>query len=486
MPAAAARVATVALNLLGLARMPSLHITALLGRYGYWVVLLFVFGEGILVPFPADTMLITASAIAARGGQLRAGLVLVVAGLGSFAGTTCAYVAGLRGGSFVEHHTRAVGARRLDWIRRAFARHGPSAVVTGRFIPFMRMFIYPVAGLARMRARTFLLCNLAGSLVWASVFTGIGYFFGLHIGSFGRFAYHAGLLLVSGLAAIVCIVVAGGWLAEDSAAAWRAEGTLWHEVLTTPPVAWLARHSPRARAFLFRRFTPGGYLGLNLTLGLGLSFVAMVVMSAVIQRPEMRQARIALDLVVAQAFAGPVSAHWTSVWSTVRKLASWPLMTVLGFAAAVHAGWRRRLDLLPLIGWAAAVAGAVLLDVVLRRTLHGRVPVFASPADEFTLGTLSAQALAGLVCYGIVTYLVALTVRGALARAGVATVGGAIILCIAFSGLYLGSQYLSETITGLAVGGVWLSACVVGIEIARRTRQRSQAPRIAPERRHAT
>src|SRR6185503_9726060 len=129
MPAAAARVATVALNLLGLARMPSLHITALLGRYGYWVVLLFVFGEGILVPFPADTMLITASAIAARGGQLRAGLVLVVAGLGSFAGTTCAYVAGLRGGSFVEHHTRAVGARRLDWIRRAFGRHGPSAVV---------------------------------------------------------------------------------------------------------------------------------------------------------------------------------------------------------------------------------------------------------------------------------------------------------------------------------------------------------------------
>lgn len=462
--------------------MPSLHITALLGRYGYGVLAVFVFGEGILVPFPADTMLITAAALAARG-HLTAGLVFLVAASGTFAGTTCAYVAGLRGGSFVERHTRAVGARRLAWIRDAFSRHGASAVVAGRFIPFMRMFIYPVAGLARMRPRTFVLCNLAGAAIWAALFTSVGYFFGLHIGSFGRFAYRAGLLVVVGLAALVCIVVAGGWLAEDSAAAWRAEGTLWHEVLMTPPVAWLAKHSPRARAFLFRRFTPGDYLGLNLTLGLGLSFVALVIFAALVQRPMMREARADLDVAVLQAFTAAPGSHWIPFWSAVRRLASWPALILLGFAAAVHTGWKRQLDLLPIIGWGASIVGAGVLDLVLRHALRGRMPVFAPSGESFALGTLSAQALEALVGYGMVAYLLALTLRLRSAQFSVVAAAGLVILCVSLSGLYLGQQFLSEVVTGLAVGGVWLSTCVLGMEIARRNRASSEAAAAFRERR---
>jgi undecaprenyl-diphosphatase len=462
--------------------VPSLHVTELLARYGYGVLAVFVFGEGIMVPFPADTMLITAAALAARG-HLTAGLVFVVAAAGSFAGTTCAYVAGLRGGSFVQRHTRAVGARRLAWIRDAFARHGASAVVAGRFIPFMRMFIYPVAGIARMRLRTFVLSNLAGSVIWAALFTGVGYFFGLHIGSFGRFAYRAGLLVVVGLAALACIVVAGGWLAEDSDAAWRAEGTIWHEVLAAPPIAWLARHSPRARAFLFRRFTPGDYLGLNLTLGLGLSFVALVLFAALIQRPFMREARADLDVAVLQALTGAPGSHWISFWTSVRKLASWPALIMLGFAAAIHAGWRRRLDLLPLIGWGSAIVGAGVLDLVLRHALRGRVPVLAPSGESFALGTMSAQSLEALVGYGMISYLLVLTFTRRSARVGTIAVGSLVILAVSFSGLYLGQQFLSEVVTGLAVGGVWLSACVLGVEVARRTRGSGDVPPVRRERR---
>jgi putative acetyltransferase len=53
--------------------------------------------------------------------------------------------------------------------------------------------------------------------------------------------------------------------------------------------------------------------------------------------------------------------------------------------------------------------------------------------------------------------------------------GGAGILTIGLSRLYLGVHFLSDVIGGYAAGAVWLAASVTGIEIARR--QRGHAPR---------
>ena len=43
-----------------------------------------------------------------------------------------------------------------------------------------------------------------------------------------------------------------------------------------------------------------------------------------------------------------------------------------------------------------------------------------------------------------------------------------LILAIGFSRLYLGMLYFSDIIGMYAAGGVWLAACITGIEIARR------------------
>jgi undecaprenyl-diphosphatase len=43
-----------------------------------------------------------------------------------------------------------------------------------------------------------------------------------------------------------------------------------------------------------------------------------------------------------------------------------------------------------------------------------------------------------------------------------------LVLAIGFSRLYLGVLYFSDIIGMYAAGGVWLAACVTGIEIARR------------------
>jgi membrane-associated phospholipid phosphatase len=43
-----------------------------------------------------------------------------------------------------------------------------------------------------------------------------------------------------------------------------------------------------------------------------------------------------------------------------------------------------------------------------------------------------------------------------------------LVLAISFGRLYLGTRYFSDVVSGLAAGGVWLAACITGLEVARR------------------
>ena len=121
-----------------------------------------------------------------------------------------------------------------------------------------------------------------------------------------------------GLGALMTIVVAGGWLVEDADAAWRVEGTLWHRLLMSPPVRWVARHSPRAQAILFRRFSPADYLGLNLTLGLGLSFVLLLLFVAIAQGVLSSDAIARFDLELARALREEAAPGALAFWKKLR------------------------------------------------------------------------------------------------------------------------------------------------------------------------
>jgi membrane protein DedA with SNARE-associated domain len=61
------------------------HLVGLVAHYGYALIALFLFGEGLAIPFPTDTTVVTASALAARG-HLSLALVFVVSTLSTTAG----------------------------------------------------------------------------------------------------------------------------------------------------------------------------------------------------------------------------------------------------------------------------------------------------------------------------------------------------------------------------------------------------------------
>jgi undecaprenyl-diphosphatase len=438
------------------------HIGRLVADYGYLIVALFIAGEGLAIPFPTDTTLVTAAAFAAHG-RLSLAAVFLVATASAMAGSTAAFIIGRRGGDFFERHSRRVHPRVLTRTRAFFDRHGAAAVLAGRFIPFARMLIAPMAGLSSMSLARFTLFNACGAAIWAAVFCGVGWFFGQHPPAFGEGLVRAALVVAVALAVLATVAVAGGWLVEESDAAWRAEGTVWHRILTTAPMRWLLAHSPRARRFLFRRFSPTDYLGLNLTIGLGLSFVALVIFAAITRALLVRETVPQFDLALASALRETATPAADVFWTAVSRLGRVPIMVVPGLAIGLllvrRRGW------FPLAGWLGAIIGSVVLDAIVKHFLSHEYVTAG-------LGAPSGQALEALVGYGMIGYFVALATPSRRATAVAVCALTVLVLAICFGRLYLGTRYFSDVVSGLAAGGVWLAACITGLEVARRRSER--------------
>ncbi|MDQ2664953.1 MAG: VTT domain-containing protein [Gemmatimonadota bacterium] len=441
------------------------HLSRLISDYGYLIVALFIFAEGIAIPFPTDTTLITAAAFAAHG-RLSLWVIFLVSTVATSLGTSVAFVLGRRGGDFFDKHSKRVSPQVLDRTRGFFDRHGGTAVLIGRFVPFARMLIAPLAGLSTMSFARFTVFNVAGAAIWSGVFCGVGYFFGQHPPKFGHGLVRGALIVTVGLAVIVTIAVAGGWLVEESDAAWRAEGTVWHRILMSAPIRWLAGHSPAARAFLFRRFTPGDYLGLNLTIGLGLSFVALVIFSAITNSLLSQGAVPEFDLFLAAAMHETATPFSVAFWSHVSSAGNLLIVAVPGVALATLLARHTR-SWLPLLGYAASLVGSAVLDAVVKHFFAHEHTVAVSGGIA-TIGTPSGQALGSLVGYGMVAYFLILLASRHTTRVIITVSTVVLIVSISFGRMYLGDRYFSDIVAGLAAGGVWLAACLTGLEVARR------------------
>ncbi len=159
----------------------------LVRSYGLIGLLVIVFAEtGLLLGFflPGDSLLFIAGFAAAGNlGGLDQSIVVVCAGATTAAvlGAQLGHYLGWKAGPVLFDRPDSRLFRRSNVVKaeHAFERFGPAkAVVLARFIPIVRTFLNPVAGVLEMRPREFFVWNLVGGVLWGTGITLLGYFLG--------------------------------------------------------------------------------------------------------------------------------------------------------------------------------------------------------------------------------------------------------------------------------------------------------------------
>ena len=329
----------------------------------------------------------------------------------------------------------------LERARRFFERHGPKTVFIGRFIALLRTWAAVLAGAARMPYRTFMLYNALGAVCWAVVFGALGYGFGRNLPQLEHYigqASLAGALLV----ALVVGLVLG----------WR----------------WLETSHPRAGTFVASRFARGQYLGLHLTIGLAISVAGLWLFGAITEDVIHHDPLTQFDVMLLEWVHTRATPTGYAVSYAISLLGSPVTLTILGLGVGLLLAARRQW--IVLAGWLAAFAGGGLLDVVLKLAIRRPRPPYAGAfLHHDTWSFPSGHAMGSLIGYGMLAYV--LTLLWIHSRGGqIAVVLGAALLVVAvgLSRLYLGLHYFSDVVGGYAAGVLWLSACISGVEVARR------------------
>lgn len=131
----------------------------------------------VLFPLvPSETIVITASVLAAQGELLIIGIVPLVA-IGAFVGDNASYWLGRRIGDPVAKRlfTGKKGKGRLRWAEQALRRRGIILIAIGRFIPGGRTATTFAAGTLEMPYRNFLVADGVAACVWALYISMVGY-----------------------------------------------------------------------------------------------------------------------------------------------------------------------------------------------------------------------------------------------------------------------------------------------------------------------
>ncbi|WLI78963.1 DedA family protein [Kosakonia sp. H02] len=160
-----------------------MDINNLISQYGYAALVIGSVAEGETI-----TLL---GGVAAHQGLLRFPLVVLAVALGGMIGDQLLYLVGRRYGAkilrrFSRHREKIHQAQSL--IRR----HPYLFVIGSRFMYGFRIIGPLLIGTSRLRPHIFLPLNILGALVWALIFTTLGYVGGEVIGPWlHQFDQHA-------------------------------------------------------------------------------------------------------------------------------------------------------------------------------------------------------------------------------------------------------------------------------------------------------
>ena len=156
------------------------QLTSLAPFVFYFIVAAIVFVEtGLLFGFflPGDSILFSAGLVAAAHGDINIVILVVLIFMAAFFGDQIGFVIGrVVGRPYLDKKNSPRMKRMIKNAEDFYEKTGWWAVVAARFFPWIRTFVPPIAGAAKMNYYKFLSANALGALLWGVGVTLAGFY----------------------------------------------------------------------------------------------------------------------------------------------------------------------------------------------------------------------------------------------------------------------------------------------------------------------
>ena len=436
-----------------------------LNHWGYVIVFLIVMLEcqaflGFFMP--GESMVMVAGFLAGQD-VLDLRVLIVVVAVAAIVGDTIGYEFGRRlGRDWLWRHGEKFWLRpeRLNKMDVFFTGYGGWSVLFAHFLHVGRALMPFFAGAARLPYLRFLVFNAIGCVLWATLYSLLGYVFGQSWHLIDRWIGRAGIIgaILSTMVVVTIVLWRGIASRELEIREW------WRQLFARPGVVKFRLRFARQIDWLEQRFSPRGYLGIHLTTGIFLLLAATAIFSGLLQRIGTRAWFVAADRQVATWFAYHSGGGVSRAIILLAHLASAYWLGALLLAAVFI--WRRERHRLRLL--LVAAPGGVLLDLLLKYLFAQEAPHFGRAlGHRVSFGPLDGDLMTATIIYGTLAYAVVRSVRQWSWRALIIVTTVLLIFIVALSSLYLRASELSEALAAMVEGAAWLLFCISGVEIVR-------------------
>jgi len=165
------------------------NIILSLGIIAYIVIFAIIFAEsGLLIGFflPGDSLLFTAGFLASQKvsgtsqNYLNLWILIIVTFAGAVIGDSVGYSFGHRIGRriFNKPDSKFFKRENLEKAENFYEKHGVKTIILARFVPIIRTFAPIVAGVGKMKYKTFLSFNVIGGALWSLIIPIAGFYLG--------------------------------------------------------------------------------------------------------------------------------------------------------------------------------------------------------------------------------------------------------------------------------------------------------------------
>jgi len=436
-----------------------------LNNWGYVIVFVIVMLEcqaflGFFMP--GESMVMVAGFLAGQDVLDIRALIVVVA-VAAIVGDSIGYEFGRRlGRDWLRRHGEKFWLRpeSLGRIDAFFTRYGGLSVLFAHFLHVGRALMPFMAGAARLPYLRFLSFNAIGCILWATIYSLLGYLFGQSWHLIDRWIGRAGVIgAILGTMVVVTIVLWRGIASRElEIREW------WRQFCARPAVVNFRSRFARQIDWLEQRLSPDGYLGIHLTVGIFLLLAATAIFSGLLQQIGTRDWFVVADFRVAEWFVNRAGGPLSTAMNYIAQLGSafW-LSTLVLAAALIYRRERHRLRLLLI-----AAPGGVVLDFLLKQLFARERPHFGHALGRgMSAGPLDGDLMTATVVYGALAYVLVRSLQRWHWRALVIVATILLIFLVTLSSLYHGASQLSDALAAMIEGAAWLLFCISGVEIVR-------------------